>query len=136
MSVSPSQFYLTGPNLETPGNLENRLLNIKIPGATVEPLSGDGIPAETDSLKDFDNAIRNISSHLSLVAGIKSKFKEQFNYLDEKKITLQGSLSHYQDTDFASESSAFTKAQIKQQTAASMLSQSNAQSQLALNLLP
>lgn len=36
----------------------------------------------------------------------------------------------------AKESAAFTKAQIRQQTAGSMTTQANAQAQLVLNLLP
>ena len=136
LSVNPGQFYLNGPNLFQTGNLENRFRNHKIPGATVEPIAGDGVPPETDTLQDLDNAVNNISAYLSIVNGVKTKFQEQFNYLDEKKMALEGSLSHFQDTDFAQETAEFTKSQIRQQTASAMLSQSNAQSQLALSLLP
>lgn len=132
LTVEPGQDAFVAPS-----NTENRLALYKIPGATLAPNAGvDGPPNDTDDLEDLDNAISNISRSLSIVNGFKSRFEEQFNFLDEKKIALQGSLSHYKDTDFALETSAFTKAQIKQQTATSMLSQANGQSQLALSLLP
>jgi flagellin-like hook-associated protein FlgL len=122
--------------VDTPSNIENRLMQYKIPGATVQPYFGDGPPNDTDDLTDLDNAIKNISRSISIVAGLKSRFEEKFKYLDDKKIASKTSLSHYQDTDFALETSEFTQAKIKQQTASSMLTQSNAQAQLALNLLP
>jgi hypothetical protein len=131
LSVSPGQIALVSPS-----NLENTLFRYKIPGATVQPLVGDGSPNDTDDLTDLDNAIKNISRSISIVGALKSHFEEKFKYLDDKKIASKTSLSHYQDTDFALETSEFTQAKIKQQTASSMLSQSNAQAQLALTLLP
>ncbi len=63
-------------------------------------------------------------------------FQEQFDFLEEQKFGYTNMQSQLQDTDFTTESTKFAKAQIKQQTASSMLSQANGQSQLALSLLP
>jgi flagellin len=58
------------------------------------------------------------------------------DYLDKYSESLRGARSRVQDVDVASESAETSRAQILQQSAATMLTQANATPQLALNLLP
>jgi flagellin len=58
------------------------------------------------------------------------------DYLDRYAENLRGARSRVQDVDVAAESADTSRAQILQQSAATMLSQANATPQIALNLLP
>ncbi|NQY81130.1 MAG: hypothetical protein HRT47_12560 [Candidatus Caenarcaniphilales bacterium] len=64
-----------------------------------------------------------------------SFFKAKYEALEEE-ISVNESMSHFQDADFAEESTKVTKAQIQQQTASAMYTQANAQAQFTLSLLP
>ncbi len=59
-----------------------------------------------------------------------------FDSLEERKISLSASKSHFEDTDIAEESTELIREQLRQQSAGSMYTQANAQAQFVLNLLP
>ena len=65
-----------------------------------------------------------------------SRLDTQYDFNEQKIIGLESLKSHVIDTDMAEESSKFAKQQLKQRTAASVLTQANSQAGFILNLLP
>ena len=78
----------------------------------------------------------NMSRMNAVVNAEYSYLQAKFDQLEAEKISLSESQSHFMDTDFAEESTAFAREQLRQQTAGAMYSQANAQAQFALSLLP
>ena len=123
----------------TPGA---ELIHLRIPGASIGSWAGEITGSEsnqdfdTDGLANIDLMISNITRMQSVYSADQKRLEEAYNYLEGQEISLNKSLSHFQDTDFALETANFTKAQIRQQTAGSMTAQANAQAQFVLNLLP
>ncbi|NQY79257.1 MAG: flagellin [Candidatus Caenarcaniphilales bacterium] len=140
LGVNPANNGLTNPfpftNPPPPGLTRNRLIEYTIPGSTIGSVFDGGPPYDTDDLEVLNNSVRHLSRMMSTVNAKRTFFQNHFDFLEEKKLGYTNMRSQLEDTDFATESTKFAKAQIKQQTASSMLSQSNAQSQLALSLLP
>jgi flagellin len=105
-------------------------------GATnVKSVSGT-TTATTSSLSRLDAMIKNISRMRSQGGAYENSLGSSMDFLDRYSEGLQSARSRVADVDVAAESAEFTKSQILQQTAASMLSQANATPQIALNLLP
>ena len=98
--------------------------------------SGDGPPNDTDTLDHLTQMINNVSRMHSVIDAKYSYVEARIAGHEEEIIDLNKSLSNFQDTDIAAESKNYIQSQIKQNTAASMLSQANSQKQFALSLLP
>lgn len=98
-----------------------------------DALGGDVTP---DTLAELDTMIDNVNRMHSSVAAKYTYFQTKFDQLEEEKIAFSKSKSHFEDADFAEESTAFAREQLRQQTAGAMYSQANAQAQFALSLLP
>jgi flagellin len=95
-----------------------------------------------DSVGDANFAIARIDSALTAVNGlrgnlgaIQNRFESTIVNLQTVSENLAASRGRIQDADFAAETAALTKAQILQQAGVAVLSQANAQPQLALSLL-
>ncbi|MDJ0906018.1 MAG: flagellin [Woeseiaceae bacterium] len=106
-------------------------------GATTT-LAGVGV----DTVANANFAIARIDSALSDVNGlrgnlgaIQNRFESTIVNLQTVSENLSASRGRIQDADFAAETAALTKAQILQQAGVAVLSQANAQPQLALSLL-
>ncbi len=106
-------------------------------GATTT-LSGVGV----DTVANANFAIARIDSALTAVNGlrgnlgaIQNRFESTIVNLQTVSENLAASRGRIQDADFAAETAALTKAQILQQAGVAVLSQANAQPQLALSLL-
>ncbi|NNC76702.1 MAG: flagellin [Woeseiaceae bacterium] len=106
-------------------------------GATTT-LSGLGV----DTVANANFAIARIDSALTAVNGlrgnlgaIQNRFESTIVNLQTVSENLAASRGRIQDADFAAETAALTKAQILQQAGVAVLSQANAQPQLALSLL-
>ena len=91
---------------------------------------------------DANFAIARIDSALTAVNGlrgnlgaIQNRFESTIVNLQTVSENLSASRGRIQDADFAAETAALTKAQILQQAGVAVLSQANAQPQLALSLL-
>ncbi len=101
-------------------------------------LAGLGV----DSVSNANFAIARIDSALTAVNGlrgnlgaIQNRFESTIVNLQTVSENLSASRGRIQDADFAAETAALTKAQILQQAGVAVLSQANAQPQLALSLL-
>jgi flagellin len=106
--------------------------------ATATTLSGVAV----DTVGDANFAIARIDSALTAVNGlrgnlgaIQNRFESTIVNLQTVSENLAASRGRIQDADFAAETAALTKAQILQQAGVAVLSQANAQPQLALSLL-
>ena len=101
-------------------------------------LAGVGV----DTVANANFAIARIDSSLTAVNGLRGNLGAIQNRFESTIINLQtvsenlaASRGRIQDADFAAETAALTKAQILQQAGVAVLSQANAQPQLALSLL-
>ena len=101
-------------------------------------LSGVGV----DTVGNANFAVARIDSALTAVNGlrgnlgaIQNRFESTIVNLQTVSENLSASRGRIQDADFAAETAALTKAQILQQAGVAVLSQANAQPQLALSLL-
>ena len=101
-------------------------------------LAGLGV----DTVANANFAIARVDSALTAVNGlrgnlgaIQNRFESTIVNLQTVSENLAASRGRIQDADFAAETAALTKAQILQQAGVAVLSQANAQPQLALSLL-
>ncbi len=101
-------------------------------------LAGVGV----DTVANANFAIARVDSALTAVNGLRGNLGAIQNRFESTIINLQtvsenlaASRGRIQDADFAAETAALTKAQILQQAGVAVLSQANAQPQLALSLL-
>ncbi|MEL7187222.1 MAG: flagellin [Pseudomonadota bacterium] len=106
--------------------------------ASATTLEGVGV----DTVANANFAIARIDSALTAVNGlrgnlgaIQNRFESTIVNLQTVSENLSASRGRIQDADFAAETAALTKAQILQQAGVAVLSQANAQPQLALSLL-
>lgn len=111
-------------------------------GTTVAKDTGTLDGVDVLSVANSEAAINRVDSALTVVSDLRSSFGAIQNRFESTIANLQAvsenlaaSRSRIQDADFAAETAALTKAQILQQAGVSVLSQANAQPQLALSLL-
>ncbi len=111
------------------------LNRLHLTGSIENSLAGSSynVSANVDNV---DILIENISRMRSYLCTIQNSLESKIDYLDIAKENAEASRSRIQDVDIAQESSILVKNQILQQTASAMLSQANAQPQIALSLLP
>ena len=101
-------------------------------------LSGVDVLSVTNSetaINRIDSALTVVSDLRSNFGAIQNRFESTIANLQAVSENLSASRSRIQDADFAAETAALTKAQILQQAGVAVLSQANAQPQLALSLL-
>jgi len=114
-------------------------------GFTEQPYALGASALNTAAVTTVANAnttITRVDAALSAVSGLRSQFGAIQNRFDSTIANLTtvaenltASRGRIQDADFAAETAALTKAQILQQAGVAVLSQANAQPQLALSLL-
>lgn len=83
----------------------------------------------------IDSALSAVSSLRSTFGAIQNRFESTISNLTATAENLTASRSRIQDTDFAAETAALTRAQILQQAGVAMLAQANALPQNVLALL-
>ena len=88
-----------------------------------------------DAIARTDSALTVVSTLRGQLGAIQNRFESTITNLTAVSESLTASRSRIQDADFAAETAALTRAQILQQAGISVLSQANAQPQLALSLL-
>ncbi|NBV98521.1 MAG: flagellin FliC [Proteobacteria bacterium] len=113
------------------------LSTFTIGSANVKTVSGTtSATATSTALGRLDTMIQNVSRMRSQGGAYENSLGSSMEYLDRYSESLQSARSRIQDVDVAAESAQTSKAQILQQSAATMLTQANATPQIALNLLP
>ncbi len=110
--------------------------------ATISKDAGTLNSVDVQTVANSETAINRIDSALTVVSDLRSSFGAIQNRFESTIANLQAvsenlaaSRSRIQDADFAAETASLTKAQILQQAGVAVLSQANAQPQLALSLL-
>ena len=88
-----------------------------------------------DTILRIDSALTSVSSLRSTLGAIQNRFDSVINSLQAVSENLAASRSRIQDTDFAAETAALTRAQILQQAGTAMVAQANSVPQNVLSLL-
>jgi len=88
-----------------------------------------------DAILRMDAALTSVSTLRSTLGAIQNRFDSTINSLQAVSENLAASRSRIQDTDFAAETAALTRAQILQQAGTAMVAQANSVPQNVLSLL-
>ncbi|MDE6030230.1 MAG: flagellar hook protein, partial [Oscillospiraceae bacterium] len=87
------------------------------------------------ALDSIDNALNKVSMVRACFGSIQNRLEKKVDNITVTSENITESESHIRDTDMAITMMNFTKAQIVQQAAQSMLAQSNVQPQQVLQLM-
>ena len=102
---------------------------------TLEGLGVDTVANANYAIARIDSALTDVNGLRGNLGAIQNRFESTIVNLQTVSENLAASRGRIQDADFAAETAALTKAQILQQAGVAVLSQANAQPQLALSLL-
>jgi flagellin len=102
---------------------------------TLAGVSVSDVSAANFAIARIDSALTDVNGLRGDLGAIQNRFESTIINLQTVSENLAASRGRIQDADFAAETAALTKAQILQQAGVSVLSQANAQPQLALSLL-
>lgn len=101
-----------------------------------------GLPADINSQTNAQNAMatidtvaNTISTRRSNIGAMVNRLQGTITRVDARQAELSNANSTILDADIASESAAFTRSQILQQTSASLLQQANQMPSIALKLV-
>jgi len=94
-----------------------------------------GISAALGLISGIDTALRAVSDKRADIGAGVNRLGATVDFLNSAIENLQVAEGNIRDTDYGSESANFSRQQVLQQSAVSMLSQANSQPQLALRLL-
>lgn len=135
----------SGKKLQVGANA-GQILEISISGtslkmlglASVKVTKADGTnPGKNASvaIRKIQSAIKHVSAQRSLLGAIQNRLEYTINNLENYSENLTSAESSIRDTDMATEMVNYSKNNILQQAAQSMLSQANQSTQGVLNLL-
>lgn len=102
---------------------------------TLAGLGVDTVANANFAIARIDSALTDVNGLRGNLGAIQNRFESTIINLQTVSENLAASRGRIQDADFAAETAALTKAQILQQAGVAVLSQANAQPQLALSLL-
>ena len=105
-------------------------MDISVGGVDISTQSG-----ASEAVTTVNNALENISAQRSKLGATQNRLEHTIKNLDTTSENLQASESRIRDVDMAAEMMEFTKNNILQQAAQSMLAQANNQPQGVLQLL-
>ena len=94
-----------------------------------------GTAAGSTPLADVDAAIKSVDSQRSLLGASQNRFESTITNLNNTVSNLTSARSRIQDSDYATEVSNMSRAQILQQAGSSVLAQANQVPQTMLSLL-
>ena len=106
------------------------LSNLGLTNTTVSTASG-----ASAAIGAIQSAIKNVSAQRSLLGAVQNRLEYTINNLENYSENLTSAESQIRDTDMAAEMVTFSKNQILQQAAQSMLAQANQSNQGVLSLL-
>ncbi len=130
---------LNGKLLQVGANA-GEVMSISISGTSLATLSltdvtvstGEGASSAIDSIQ---GAIKKVSAQRSKLGAVQNRLEYTINNLENYSENLTSAESGIRDTDMATEMVAYSKNNILQQAAQSMLAQANQSTQGVLNLL-
>jgi len=104
-------------------------------GQALSSMDISTVTGSNNALVAIDNAINSINSSAGILGSIQNRFQSVVDNLGTTSENLSAAVSRIQDADFAAETANYTKANVLQQAATSMLSQANSNPQQVLSLL-
>ena len=115
-------------------------MKIRISGTSLSQLGISSVKVTDGKLASvaigkIQSAIRNVSAQRSLLGAVQNRLEYTINNLENYSENLTSAESQIRDTDMATEMVNFSKNQILQQAAQSMLAQANQSNQGVLSLL-
>ena len=99
------------------------------------PLSLTSQNGATKAIDDLDSAMNSLGTIRSYMGSLVNRMERQIETLEDENITKNDHVTKIKDVDFAKESTAMVTAQIQQQAAISMLTQSNSRTRQVLEVL-
>lgn len=122
------------------GANQSQSMTMKTFDLTANGLGIDSVNVSTQTTSDeaittLDAAITEVSDQRSKLGALQNRLEHTIKNLDTSSENLQASESRIRDVDMASEMMDYTKNNILQQAAQSMLAQANSQPQGVLQLL-
>jgi len=122
------------------GANQGELLKISIKGTSLSKLGLKNTEVTTGAkasaaIKQIQSAIKNVSAQRSLLGAIQNRLEYTINNLENYSENLTSAESSIRDTDMAKEMVSYSKNNILQQAAQSMLAQANQSNQGVLSLL-
>ena len=129
----------SGKQLQVGAN-QGELLKIKISGTSLSKLGLTNTAVKdaagaSAAIVQIQSAIKMVSAQRSLLGAIQNRLEYTINNLENYSENLTSAESNIRDTDMATEMVNYSKNNILQQAAQSMLSQANQATQSVLNLL-
>ena len=103
--------------------------------ATVSQIDVRTASAAASALETIDRALQDVNLERSDLGAIANRLDHTISNLGNIVVNTEAAQSRIEDADFATETSALTKAQILSQAATAMLAQANASKQSVLSLL-
>jgi flagellin len=103
--------------------------------ASIAAVGVDTVAGANFAIARVDSALTAVNGLRGNLGAIQNRFESTIVNLQTVSENLAASRGRIQDADFAAETASLTKAQILQQAGVAVLSQANAQPQLALSLL-
>ncbi|USD65960.1 flagellin [Vibrio sp. SCSIO 43136] len=117
------------------GSLASDLGIAKSGDVTVNTIDVTSVAGAQESVAIIDSALKYVDSHRAELGAFQNRFGHAISNLDNINENVNASKSRIKDTDFASETTSMTKAQILQQASTSILAQAKQAPNSALNLL-
>ena len=124
----------TGQNI-TVGMNSMKAKDLGLRGSDGKALDIKSYDKATAAITTINNALENVSAERSKLGAIQNRLEHTIKNLDTSSENLQASESRIRDVDMAKEMMTFTKNNILQQAAQSMLAQANQAPQGVLQLL-
>ena len=129
----------SGKLLQVGANM-GETMKVSISGTSLKKLGLTSVavltgPAASAAIGAIQSAIKKVSAQRSLLGAVQNRLEYTINNLENYSENLTAAESSIRDTDMATEMVDFSKNQILQQAAQSMLAQANQSTQGVLNLL-
>ncbi len=102
---------------------------------TVDTIDVTTVGGSQQAVAVIDSALKYVDSHRAELGAFQNRFDHAINNLDNINENVNASKSRIKDTDFAKETTAFTKSQILGQASSSILAQAKQAPNAALSLL-
>ena len=102
---------------------------------TVDTIDVTTVAGAQESVAIVDAALKYVDSHRAELGAFQNRFGHAISNLDNINENVNASKSRIKDTDFASETTSMTKAQILQQASTSILAQAKQAPNAAMSLL-
>jgi flagellin len=124
-----------GPNNSTNDQIRLSFGDLGTSTLSVAGLSVASSASASAAITTVDTAMDSINSYASKYGAQQNRLDSNVSNLEVYQSTLQSSYSSIMDADYAYETAQYTRYQVQQQAAISVLAQANVNRQLVLQLL-